>query len=208
MKQKRKREGQKMDFTTIYALCCFFLPGATWMAVKGKGLGRSKQSALHVAWSLVFMLYGFLAVYVTAGIGTVWDLVANKGLDDSINLIPLAEMDWLGYILNIFMFMPLGFLLPLIWKSFRQARKTVLYGFLMSLSIEVCQLFCFRTTDIDDLIMNTVGAFFGFLCWKLLKRLFPQAGEQAMDSGKAEPWVYLFGGMMGIVLLYNWRLLY
>ena len=78
----------------------------------------------------------------------------------------------------------------------------------MSLTIEICQLFCFRATDVDDLIMNTLGAFLGYLCWKLLKLVFPKAGEKAMDLGKAEPWVCLFGGVLGIVLLYHWRLIY
>lgn len=197
-----------MDFTTVYALCCFFLPGAVWMVARRKHLGGGRQGALHIVWSLIFMLYGFMAVHLTAGIGTIWDLLAYGRLDSSINLIPLAAMDWWGYTLNAFMFMPLGFLLPLIWKSFRQAKKTVVFGFFMSLTIEICQLFCFRATDVDDLIMNTLGAFLGYLCWKLLKLVFPKAGEKAMDLGKAEPWVYLFGGVLGIVLLYHWRLIY
>ena len=192
----------------FYAMGCFFLPGLIWMVVKRGGLRNQPHGALHVVWSLIFMLYGFMAVHLTAGIGTIWDLLAYGRLDNSINLIPLAAMDWWGYTLNAFMFMPLGFLLPLIWKSFRQAKKTVAFGFLMSLTIEICQLFCFRATDVDDLIMNTLGAFLGYLCWKLLKLVFPKAGEKAMDLGKAEPWVYLFGGVLGIVLLYNWRLIY
>lgn len=175
---------------------------------KRGGLRNQPHGALHVVWSLIFMLYGFMAVHLTAGIGTIWDLLAYGRLDSSINLIPLAAMDWWGYTLNAFMFMPLGFLLPLIWKSFRQAKRTVVFGFFMSLTIEICQLFCFRATDVDDLIMNTLGAFLGYLCWKLLKLVFPKAGEKAMDLGKAEPWVYLFGGVLGIVLLYHWRLIY
>ena len=192
----------------FYAMGCFFLPGVMWMIARRDGLRNRPHGALHVVWSLVFMLYGFMAIHLTAGIGTIWDLLAYGRLSSSINLIPLAAMDWKGYALNAFMFMPLGFLLPLIWKSFRQAKKTVVFGFLMSLTIEVCQLFCFRATDVDDLIMNTLGAFLGYLCWKLLKLVFPKAGEKAMDLGKAEPWVYLFGGALGIVLLYHWRLVY
>ena len=122
---------------------CFFLPGLIWMVVKRGGLRNQPHGALHVVWSLIFMLYGFMAVHLTAGIGTIWDLLAYGRLDNSINLIPLAAMDWWGYTLNAFMFMPLGFLLPLIWKSFRQAKKTVVFGFFLSLTIEVCQLFCF-----------------------------------------------------------------
>lgn len=120
----------------FYAMGCFFLPGLIWMVVKRGGLRNQPHGALHVVWSLIFMLYGFMAVHLTAGIGTIWDLLAYGRLDNSINLIPLAAMDWKGYALNAFMFMPLGFLLPLIWKSFRQAKKTVVFGFFMSLTIE------------------------------------------------------------------------
>ena len=178
------------------------------MVLKRGGLWNQLFFSFYGVYWDIFSFSTFRAVHLTAGIGTIWDLLAYGRLDNSINLIPLAAMDWWGYTLNAFMFMPLGFLLPLIWKSFRQAKKTVVFGFLMSLTIEICQLFCFRATDVDDLIMNTLGAFLGYLCWKLLKLVFPKAGEKAMDLGKAEPWVYLFGGVLGIVLLYHWRLVY
>ena len=40
----------------------------------------------------------------------------------------------------------------------------------MSLSIEVMQLCTFRATDVDDILMNTLGAFIGFLAAKLFIR--------------------------------------
>lgn len=40
--------------------------------------------------------------------------------------------------------------------------------------IEVlAQLLCFRATDIDDLLMNTLGATVGFGIFALLKKLYP-----------------------------------
>lgn len=191
---------------TLYSFTCFFLPGVLWMVAKRKRLRCA--GIRHVVWSLILLLYGYLAVHRTAGIGTIWDLLACKRLEGPINWIPLAEGDWLGYGLNIFMFMPLGFLLPLIWEDFRKPGKTVFFGFLLSASIEFFQLFSFRTTDIDDLIMNTLGTAVGFLCWRLLKLLFPRAGSRAVQGATREPYVYLFGGTLGLVLLYNWRFLY
>ena len=108
------------------------------------------------------MFYGYLAVQEAAGIGSIWDLITYGKLDNSINLIPFSSEGAMTYILNIIMFMPLGFLLPLIWENFRNAKKVVLMGFLMSLTIEICQLFNIRTTDIDDLMMNTLGALVGY----------------------------------------------
>ena len=76
----------------------------------------------------------------------------------------------------------------------------------MSLSIELSQLFCLRVTDIDDLTMNTLGTAVGFGCWIAFRCLFPKAGSKAIKVSSAEPLVYLFGGILGIILLYNWRI--
>lgn len=66
---------------------------------------------------IYFLLYIYLALS-KAGIGSIWDIGRYSGLFriDEINLIPFDSVGILTYILNIIMFMPLGFLLPLIWK--------------------------------------------------------------------------------------------
>lgn len=66
------------------------------------------------------------------------------------------------YIFNIILFVPLGFLLPLLWESLRSQSKILLTGFLCSFAIEFLQMFCSRVTDVDDLLTNTVGAVLGY----------------------------------------------
>lgn len=71
------------------------------------------------------------------------------------------------YALNVILFLPLGFLAPLLWSFWRQENRVVLLGFAVSLAIELLQMFCGRATDVDDLLMNTIGAMLGYLlfCW-------------------------------------------
>ena len=89
--------------------------------------------------------------------------------EPNISLIPFSDgTGWLGVqrVLNAVMFAPLGFLLPVLWRKCRKWSVTTLTGFLLSLTIEVLQMFCFRATDVDDLLMNTLGALLGyFLAW-------------------------------------------
>ena len=89
--------------------------------------------------------------------------------EPNLSLIPFSdETHWLGVqrVLNAVMFAPLGFLLPVLWRGCRKWSVTTLAGFLLSLTIEVLQMFCFRATDVDDLLMNTLGAFLGYcLAW-------------------------------------------
>ncbi|APF28907.1 vanZ like family protein [Clostridium sporogenes] len=79
---------------------------------------------------------------------------------------------------NILMFGPLGLLLPLLWKSFRKFSKTVLFGFVVSFTIEFSQLFLARGTDIDDLILNTIGTMLGYLAFVILCKLFSKFTEK------------------------------
>lgn len=192
----------------IYALLCFLLPNTVWIVCNRKKLKGRAHVIRHIIWCYIFMFYCFLAVYDAAGIGTIWDLISYGKLDDTINLIPFSSEGAMTYVLNVFMFMPLGFLLPLIWKRFRNCRKVLIVGFGMSLAIEICQLFCYRATDVDDLIMNTLGTLVGYLIWLLYKRVFQKIGTKAIQICDKEAVIYITLGILGIVLFYNWRLFY
>lgn len=71
---------------------------------------------------------------------------------------------------NITIFMPVGFFMPLLWKI--SDKKVIIISFCSTFFIECCQLFLNRATDIDDIILNTVGAALGLLLYKLLCRKF------------------------------------
>ena len=111
--------------------------------------------------------------------------------DQNINLVPFAYMfsDYRNSLLNVLLFVPLGFLLPVLWKRFRSLLWTGFAGFLFSLSIELLQLFTLRATDINDLLTNTAGTILGWLLGRLVLRLVPsirpswKTGEIAIVFG-------------------------
>lgn len=77
-----------------------------------------------------------------------------------------VKLDIIG---NIVIFIPIGLLLPLLWKPFRKLWWTVGLCFLISLFIETVQLFLPRSTDINDLIFNMLGGFLGYLAYLLIQ---------------------------------------
>jgi len=71
------------------------------------------------------------------------------------------------------MFVPLGLLLPLVDVRFRSFRKLLLAMIALSVTIETLQFFLSflnnpRSADIDDVILNTLGACLGFAIYRLL----------------------------------------
>ncbi|MDP4093236.1 MAG: VanZ family protein [Bacillota bacterium] len=81
---------------------------------------------------------------------------------------------------NIAMFIPFGLLFPLLWgEKFKGLKVTILSGILLSFSIEVLQFIegnvfhslLSRSSDINDIILNTLGALIGYFAYvKLLKK--------------------------------------
>ena len=76
--------------------------------------------------------------------------------------------------LNILLFVPFGYLLPLLWKRADRWWKVVLCGFLLSLLIELTQLVThLGMFDLDDLMNNSLGAFLGWCFFCLALRREP-----------------------------------
>lgn len=75
-------------------------------------------------------------------------------------------------VLNIIMTIPFGFLFPLTKNKKTNLIKTILYTFLLSLSIEILQpLINTRSSDITDLITNVLGGIIGYLLYLIFKPL-------------------------------------
>lgn len=109
------------------------------------------------------------SLYLAAVFSAVGTPAANSlTVDLSLNLIPLIDVvhSPLSYlknsVLNMALFLPLGFLTPLMWKAFRGLRETALLGLGVSLFVELSQIFTYRLTDVDDLLMNTLGTMIGW----------------------------------------------
>ncbi len=192
----------------FYSLACFLLPCILWYVINRKKLSEKKDMSLHLFWCGVFLVYLHLAAWDAADIGTLWDTVHFGRMPAALHLIPFSyegnsAIFIMLNILNIFMFLPLGFLLPFIWPEHHSFLRTTLTGLYFSLLIELCQLFNHRATDVDDLIMNTLGAMAGWGIWALYRRIFPGSGKRSVSVVPAEAIWLISLGVAGIFLLYN-----
>jgi len=91
---------------------------------------------------------------------------------NAIKFLDLWQPLLINFVGNIVMFMPIGFFLPLLWGKFNRAWRSVGMGFLVSLVIEVVQLTQMRSSDVDDLLLNTFGTSIGYVLYKALSKTF------------------------------------
>lgn len=86
---------------------------------------------------------------------------------------------WLNVMLNIAMFCPFGFLLPVLSRKFRKWYVTIPAGFGFSLSIELLQLIFARGVfDVDDLFCNTLGGIIGYFAVMTILSLLNEKGKR------------------------------
>lgn len=146
------------------------------------------------------IVYCFFALYLAA----MYDVaglphVLHFRFDPNYNFKPFAYMfsDFENSFLNVILFFPLGFALPLLWAKYKAPWRTVLFGFLVSASIETLQLFSFRATDINDLMTNTLGTLLGYLAgritWKLVPSVVPEKNTREL---------YLLFGLVFCVMFF------
>ena len=143
----------------------FVIPGILLYFLYLRKSGK-KQTPLHIV-SVSIYCYYLIGVLTMTGIGKL------KSFEPRIVLIPFLDMisGPVDTMLNVVLFVPLGFFLPLLWKKWEHIGSVALTGFLFSLSIEIVQMFGRGATDINDLITNTVGACLGYWIYKLLSKL-------------------------------------
>lgn len=102
----------------------------------------------------------------------------------TVNLIPFQTFIFdLQYVIlgNIILFMPFCFFPALLWRGFGW-KKALLTGFCVTAFIECWQLMVGRAFDIDDLLLNTLGAFCGWLLALAARRLFPRFTGKLLPS--------------------------
>ena len=120
--------------------------------------------------ALLFMIYILCLYYVV----TYQDV--NYG---GVNLVPFKEMFRYSFgspkfiknvVGNIIMFIPFGFFVSYYLRANKVGYPLVL-TLIVSLTIELVQLKIGRVFDIDDVILNVIGGFCGFLIYVALSAI-------------------------------------
>lgn len=90
---------------------------------------------------------------------------------------------WHFIVLNILLFIPLGFLL----RSITDSWKTIVCGFLLSVLIELTQYwFSLGSCELDDVLNNTLGCGLGILLWMGSSWMFLRQWDDLPDFMKTE----------------------
>ena len=152
----------------FYVLYCLL-----WL----KGYTRKYKNVMAtMMWGIILSLdCSFIFVMTLLGreIGDSYHIRLKPFQSYFLTLIE-GEMEILLQILvNIAMYIPIGFLLPCCFEMFERYRRVMLVGILTSLCIEVIQFILkIGMFEVDDIISNTLGCIIGLGLWLICEKMF------------------------------------
>lgn len=148
--------------------------------------------------TLIYMIFGFYLVVVLALVG--FPNITMSKMEFTVNLIPFIYMlsDLVNACLNVLLFVPFGFFLPMLWKEFRSIKRVALAGIIATFFIEISQLFTGRATDIDDIITNSIGTLIGYFIGCFVTKNFT---KRTLSDSKINDF-YLICGSVGVIMFF------
>lgn len=140
--------------------------------IKKKKAAFSREAQLLMVYICIIVIARIVYFpwhHVDGAIGTM-KFDSGKLIPPWLNLVPLVHLfevydGWkLNLIGNIAMFIPVGIVWPVCFRKIDTVGKTILAGLGFTLCIEISQLLFYeRGSDIDDIILNTLGTAIGAL---------------------------------------------
>lgn len=178
--------GNSLKLVLLACIAAAFLIGIAYFVHRRKNKGEKKFPWGRVLLWLVFLGYMTIVIYATmlrwsGFFHREWNLHLFRAWREAWN--NYSVKNWANVLLNVAMFMPLGFLLPLLAKKFHKWYMALPAGFAASLAIELFQLALGRgICDVDDLFCNTLGAVIGYLLIMTILSLFGEKGRRMKAS--------------------------
>lgn len=121
-----------------------------------------RHLGIHNLYEMLLCVWSVTVILITGLLPLNLQLNTLDDFGMNFNIIPFIGGSFIPMVLNTAMFVPLGILLPLVFRKKINWKKIVLVGGGFSLVIEMTQLFEGRYAEIDDLILNTLGAVIGY----------------------------------------------
>lgn len=166
----------------LLAISAIWIAVRAFFAVKNKKFEIKRELQLILVYVCLIVIARFTFFPLRKVDGVIQPLVfdAVNAFSFRINFIPLVNLfDYeimseaiINFVGNTAMFIPVGIIWPIAFKELDTPPRTIAAGAGFSLLIEILQLpFFDRVSDIDDLLLNTLGFATGYGIYRLSKLL-------------------------------------
>ena len=165
-------------------ISCLWILARLFHLLRNQSFSLRREAELLLVYICLIVVARFTFFPFSKVNGQIQPLIfdAANVFPPRINLMPFIYLfDYemrrealINVIGNTAMFIPIGTIWPSVFRRLDTARKSIAAGLGFSLFIEILQLpFYDRVTDIDDLLLNTLGYMIGYGIFLLVRTISP-----------------------------------
>lgn len=158
-----KKDWKRELVICVFAAYCAGLASQTIMPHWNCGIDMSGKLYIDTFWDNELASVNLIPFKTILG-----QLSGNNSIVGEADIHKVSVLNLLA---NLLLFSPIGLFLPLLWKKFRKIKNVILAGVLVSTSVEMIQFFIGRSSDIDDVFLNTLGVCVGYGLYKIITKL-------------------------------------
>ena len=134
-------------------------------------------------WGYVVLFFMFVVIKFTGSFTELANKITTTSFGENLNLMPFRTISvqlahfsegWARFNIvgNTVPFVPLGFLMPMVYQKVNSLAKNLVIGISSVLFIELFQLFTrLGSFDVDDIMLNMIGILSGYFMLWLIKLL-------------------------------------
>ena len=171
MLERKNCEMNFIENITIYIIPSLLICSIYNKINEKRNLENNKSGNIY---KFIFILMTtYLSILLSYLISPTYGFSFEINWSKNLNINPLRIFDILcerpkSLIKYIIMFSPYGFLLPLLCGKINTGLKVILSGMILSFFIETFQLFLYKGTDVNHIILASIGTYIGYLIYKFL----------------------------------------
>lgn len=176
---KHVGQGRLIFFVISFLLLYGLIVLEVWFRDQNNFFAVATQSSFYVYIFMVLTLTGYFILFREVSAHDWWHkMMVRIDKKDHVNfhlfkifhIYKWASTQIIG---NFLMLFPLGIYLPLLYKRCSNIFVVFLVSMLASTLIETLQLVTrFRSADVDDVFLNTIGACAGYIFFKIIVYAF------------------------------------
>lgn len=149
-------------FYLIWQIPLAFIIFLIYFGIKSLIKKRIEIKLINILCELLWILIVLTILSITGVLGGDFSVSSISNMHFSFSLF--EEGISIPAILNVILFIPFGFLSAINFKQLQDKKiYGILIGLIFSITIEFLQSFIGRLVQLEDIIMNTIGTYIGYI---------------------------------------------
>lgn len=157
-------------FKQVWPMLLIFSVVMITLKIANRIINKEKLNLIKELIDLFFFAYIFMLFYVVTFQDVDWSTYNVTLFQEILRYEAGSEMFYRNIVGNLILFIPYGLYITYYLKI-KKPYVIIILAFILSLTIETTQFYIGRVFDVDDILLNIIGALIGYYLYRIVVRI-------------------------------------